>query len=142
MHPVVPCVQKLTFESVSAAKQEERQKTLDGLSSSFFEPCTESDNKVLDLSLSELVQRHNAGSLSTASILNAYGKKVVSAQKATNCLAGIMIQEALVPKVSAPSTGSDGTDIPEQPAKLLSGVPVSIKDYRYPRLRHYCWLFF
>ncbi|KAG2097013.1 amidase signature domain-containing protein [Suillus discolor] len=111
-----------------AAKQEERRKTLDGLPSSFFEPCTEPENKVLDLSLSELVQRHNAGSLSTASILNAYGKKVVSAQKATNCLTGIMIQEALVPKVPAPSTGSDGTDIPEQPAKLLSGVPVSIKD--------------
>ncbi|KAG1846121.1 amidase signature domain-containing protein [Suillus tomentosus] len=53
--------------------------------------------------------------------------------------ARIMIQEALVPKVPAPSTGSDGTDIPEQPAKLLSGVPVSIKDYRYRRLRHYCW---
>lgn len=111
-----------------AAKQGERQKTLDGLPSSFFEACTESDNKVLDLSLSELVQRHNAGSLSTASILNAYGKKVVSAQKATNCLTGVMIQEALVPKVPAPSTSSDGTDIPEQPAKLLSGVPVSIKD--------------
>jgi hypothetical protein len=40
-----------------------------------------------------------------------------------------MIQEALVPKVPAPSTGPDGTDIPEHPAKLLSGVPVSIKDY-------------
>ncbi|KAG2068532.1 amidase signature enzyme [Suillus decipiens] len=107
-----------------AAKQEERQRKLDELPSSFFEACTETDNEVLDLPLSELVQRHNAGSLSTASILNAYGKKVVLAQKTTNCLAGVMIQEALV---SPSPTGSDCTDIPERP-KPLSGVPVSIKD--------------
>ncbi|KAG1726398.1 amidase signature domain-containing protein [Suillus lakei] len=107
-----------------AAKQEERQRKLDELPSSFFEACTETDNKVLDLPLSELVQRHNAGLLSTASILNAYGKKVVSAQKATNCLAGVMIQEALVPKVPASPTGSDYTQRPTP----LSGVPVSIKD--------------
>ncbi|KAG2743155.1 amidase signature enzyme [Suillus brevipes Sb2] len=109
-----------------AAKQEERQKKLDGLPSSFFEICTETDNKVLDLPLSELVERHTAGSLSTASILNAYGKKAVSAQKATNCLAGVMIQEALVPTVTASPTGSDCTD--KRLAKPLSGVPVSIKD--------------
>jgi Asp-tRNA(Asn)/Glu-tRNA(Gln) amidotransferase A subunit family amidase len=81
------------------------------------------------LPLSDLVERHTAGSLSTASILNAYGKKVVSAQKATNCLAGVMIQEALIPKVPASPTGLDYTDIPERrPVKPLSGVPISIKD--------------
>lgn len=112
-----------------AAKQEERQKKLDGLPSSFFEICTETDNKVLDLPLSELVERHTAGSLSTASILSAYGKKVVSAQTATNCLAGVMIQEALISKVPASPTGLDYTGIPEQRlVKPLSGVPVSIKD--------------
>ncbi|KAG1729522.1 amidase signature domain-containing protein [Suillus paluster] len=109
-----------------ASKQEERQRKLDELPPSFFEACTETDNKVLDLSLSELVQCHNAGSLSTASILQAYGKKVVSAQKATNCLAGIMFQEALTLKVPDSPTGTDHTlTAPEQP---LSGVPVSIKD--------------
>ncbi|KAG2140696.1 amidase signature domain-containing protein [Suillus clintonianus] len=111
-----------------AAKQEERQRSLNELPPSFFEACTETDNKVLDLPLSELVQRHNAGSLSTASILNAYGKKVVSAQKATNCLAGIMIQEALIQKVPVSPTETDHTVIPEQRLTPLSGVPVSIKD--------------
>ncbi|KAG1871490.1 amidase signature domain-containing protein [Suillus subluteus] len=111
-----------------AAKQEERQRKLDELPSSFFETCTETDNKVLDLSLSELVRRHTEGSLSTASILNAYGKKVVSAQKTTNCLSGVMIQEALVPKDSASPSGSACTDIPEERSKPLSGVLVSIKE--------------
>lgn len=72
---------------------------------------------MLDLGLSELVQGHSTGSLTTASILLAYGRKVVSAQKATNCLAGVMIQEAL----SRKTTASPGRH-------LLSGVPVSIKD--------------
>ncbi|KAG0702173.1 amidase signature domain-containing protein [Suillus ampliporus] len=111
-----------------AAKQEERQRKLNELPSSFFEACTETDNKVLDLSLSDLVQRHNAGSLSTASILNAYGKKVVSAQKATNCLADVMLHEALTAKVPVSPTATDHTLTPEQRLTPLSGVPVSIKD--------------
>ncbi|KAJ8584610.1 amidase signature enzyme [Rhizopogon salebrosus TDB-379] len=102
-------------------KQEERQRKLDELPSSYFEASTEADDKVLDLSLSELVQRHSAGSLSTASILLAYGRKAVLAQKATNCLAGVMIQEALARKTPVSETGTDSLT-------PLSGVPVSIKD--------------
>ncbi|KAF9240451.1 amidase signature domain-containing protein [Melanogaster broomeanus] len=90
------------------AKQEERQRQLDALPPSYSESCSEEDNKVLDLSLSELVQRHEAGSLLTPAILQAYGKKVVSAQKATNCLAGVMLQQSMSSK--------------------SPGVPVSVKD--------------
>jgi Asp-tRNA(Asn)/Glu-tRNA(Gln) amidotransferase A subunit family amidase len=93
---------------------------LDELPTSYFEASTDADDKVLDLSLSELVERHSAGSLSTANILLAYGRKVVSAQKATNCLAGVMIQEALDRKIP------NGTD--HKVISTLSGVPVSIKD--------------
>ncbi|KIJ63821.1 hypothetical protein HYDPIDRAFT_168263 [Hydnomerulius pinastri MD-312] len=111
------------------AKQQERQRQLDALPHVYTEGCTEADNKVLDLSLGELVQRHEAGTLSTSTILQAYGKKVVSAQKATNCLAGIMLQDAMSSKPPGSPTNSDHTlhPLPER-RPLLSGVPVSIKD--------------
>ncbi|KIK90589.1 hypothetical protein PAXRUDRAFT_831564 [Paxillus rubicundulus Ve08.2h10] len=105
------------------AKQQERQRQLDALPITYTENCTEEDIKVLDLSLSELVQRHQAGSLSASAVLQAYGKKVVSAQKATNCLAGVMLRETLFSK--SPSIDSDQ---PHGHHRPLSGVPVSIKD--------------
>ncbi|KIJ15384.1 hypothetical protein PAXINDRAFT_11929 [Paxillus involutus ATCC 200175] len=106
-------------------KQQERQRHLDALPVPCTENCTEEDNKVLDLSLTELVQRHEAGSLSTSAILQSYGKKVVSAQKATNCLAGVMLREALSSK---PPVSSIDSDQSHEHHRLLSGVPVSIKD--------------
>jgi Asp-tRNA(Asn)/Glu-tRNA(Gln) amidotransferase A subunit family amidase len=116
MHVII-----ISHDVDSTIKQEERQRKLAELPSSYFEASTEADDKVLDLSLSELVQRHSAGSLSTASILLAYGRKAVLAQKATNCLAGVMIQEALARKTPVSETGTDSLT-------PLSGVPVSIKD--------------
>ncbi|KAF9220805.1 amidase signature enzyme [Gyrodon lividus] len=111
------------------AKQQERQRQLNALPSPYSESCSEEDNKVLDLSLSELVQRHEGGFLSTPAILQAYGKKVVSAQKATNCLAGVMLRESMSSNPPGSSTDSDHALSPHhKPRRLLSGVPVSIKD--------------
>ena len=100
---------------------------MDGLPSSYFAPCTEADDKVLDLPLAELVQRHSTGSLPTTSILLAYGRKAVSAQKATNCLTDVMIQEALGQKAPPSPVSADDT-VHSSERRLLSGVPVSIKD--------------
>ncbi|KAL4068445.1 amidase signature domain-containing protein [Scleroderma yunnanense] len=120
------------------AKQLERQNQLDALPSAYTEPCTEEDNKILDLSLTDLVHNHASGSLSTRSILQAYGKKVVAAQKATNCLAAVLIPDILdsdappqIPSTFHDSTSNTSdTDVssPVREKPLLSGVPVSIKD--------------
>jgi len=119
----------------SQAKQQERQSQLDALPSTFNEPCTEEDNKILNLSLTDLVHSHASGSLSTHTVLQAYGKKAVAAQKATNCLAAVLIPDILRSKSlpQIPSTFHDSTsDVdassPTREKLLLSGVPVSIKD--------------
>lgn len=111
----------------STAKQQERQRQLDALPPSFSEACTEEDNKIIDLSLRELVHRHDAGTLSTSAILEAYGKKAVSAQKASNCLAAVMLQDPVTSKPGSPTRSEQKSSTPE-PARLLSGVPVSLKD--------------
>ncbi|KAF8546041.1 amidase signature enzyme, partial [Imleria badia] len=112
-----------------AAKQQERQRQLDALPTSFSESCTEQDNKVIDLSLRELVHRHEAGTLSTSAILQAYSKKVVSAQKATNCLAAVMLQESMMLNSSGSSPMcSEQKSSTRKPARLLSDVLVSVKD--------------
>ncbi|KAF8547725.1 amidase signature enzyme [Imleria badia] len=111
-----------------AAKQQERQRQLDALPTSFSEGCTEQDNEILDLSLRELVHRHEAGTLSTPAILQAYGKKVVSAQKATNCLAAVMLQESMISNPSGSPTRSEQKSSTHPPARMLSGVLVSVKD--------------
>ncbi|KAI9457912.1 amidase signature domain-containing protein [Boletus coccyginus] len=111
-----------------AAKQQERQRQLDALPTSFSESCTEQDNKIIDLSLRELVHRHEAGTLSTSAILQAYGKKVVSAQKATNCLAAIMLQESTILKPPGSPTRGTRKSSTHESTHPLSGVCVSVKD--------------
>lgn len=77
----------------------------------------------------ELVQHHQAGTLSGSAILEAYGKKVVSAQKATNCLAAVTLQpEFTVSKPPESPTCSDHTSSTHEPIRSLSGVPISVKD--------------
>ncbi|KAH0834964.1 amidase signature domain-containing protein [Lanmaoa asiatica] len=110
------------------AKQQERRQQLDALPASFSEGCTEEDNKILDFSLRELVERHAAGTLSTSAILVAYGKKVVSAQKATNCLAAVTLQGSMTSKPLGSPTHSDHKSSTHEPPRPLSGVLVSVKD--------------
>lgn len=114
--------------ALSAAKQQEIRQQLDALPASFSESCTEEDNKILDSSLRELVQRHEAGTLSTAAILEAYGKKVVSAQKATNCLAAVTLQGPTTLKPPASPTRSDRKSGSYESTHPLSGVVVGVKD--------------
>ncbi|KAH7912629.1 amidase signature domain-containing protein [Hygrophoropsis aurantiaca] len=111
-----------------AIKQQQRQNQIDTLPPSYHETCTEDDKKVLDLSLSELVAQHHAGTLSTPTIVQAYGKKAIASQKATNCLTTIMIKEALSVKPPSSPTSSGHTTLDQQKQPPLSGVPVSLKD--------------
>ncbi|EGO03337.1 hypothetical protein SERLA73DRAFT_83265 [Serpula lacrymans var. lacrymans S7.3] len=113
------------------AKQEERQAKINSLPSNYFSDCTEDDRKLLDLSLTQLVSQNKAGSITPSQILQAYGKKVVLAQKATNCLTTVMIQEAISNNVEKPSRASTPERSYTGPAKgilPLAGVPVSLKD--------------
>lgn len=62
----------------------------------------------------------------TSAILEAYGKKVVSAQKATNCITAVTLQGSTTLKSPAsPTHHKSGT---HEPIHLLSGVLVSVKD--------------
>ncbi|KAI6038345.1 amidase signature domain-containing protein [Pisolithus marmoratus] len=117
----------------SQAKQQERQRQFDALPSSYHDACTEQDVKILDLSLSDLAHAHASSSISTSAVLEAYGKKVVAAQKASNCIAAVLIPDIL--HSSAPQLFlSTTTDVASSQSSLLkekhllSGVPVSIKD--------------
>lgn len=133
--PFVLCRPFPVSRDDSEAKQRELQQSLDALPPAYGQPCTEEDNKVLDLSLSDLVQAHGSGTLSTVSIMQAYGKKAVAAQKRTNCLAAVMMPNILdtagPPRLLSASLAdrpANGSATSEHKTPLLSGVPISIKD--------------
>ncbi|KZT70501.1 amidase signature enzyme [Daedalea quercina L-15889] len=97
-----------------AQKQQElgyKRRTLPPI---YTEPLTDDDQKILALSLSQVVSECNAHTISPEAVLHAYGKRTLIAQDATNCLSDIMIRQA----ESRPPTR-------EGP---LAGVVVSIKD--------------
>lgn len=135
----------LTFYRVSPRSeifQARRQAKLDELAPTFDVPLTEAESKIHSLTLSELVDRHQAGTLSSQDVIYTYGKKAFAAQKATNCLSDIMLHDLLPPKghvalngngdcnghadtarsVASTDTVTDDADHP------LSGVVISIKD--------------
>ena len=128
MRPLKTFYHDRSLTHFSTAKQQERQRQLDALPASFSESCTEQDHEILDLSLRELVYSHETGVLSTSAILQAYGKKLVSAQKATNCLAAVILQESLNSNALQSPTRDEQRSSTHKPAHLLSGVLVSLKD--------------
>lgn len=75
--------------------------------------ATKEDAEILRLSLVELTERCTDGELAPKAILDAYGKRCLAAHARTNCLADLMLDEAL--RSYAPN-------------RPLSGVPVSLKD--------------
>ncbi|CAL1709136.1 unnamed protein product [Somion occarium] len=98
---------------VSAKKQQDRAEKIARLTPKYSAPLTEEDQRILGLSLTQLVGECNDGAINPSSILSAHGKKCLAAQESTNCLTDFMFEEGLS-KVT--------TNRP------LSGVPVSIKD--------------
>lgn len=154
MRPGRHLIQNITDLFCSATFQQRRQAKLDELAPTLDVPLTESESKIHSLSLSELVDRHQAGSVSSQDVIYTYGKKAFAAHKATNCLSDIMIHDLLPPTghvalngngdayrptkengyanghadlSPSPSVSSVDT-FAEDSEHPLSGVPVSIKD--------------
>ncbi|KAF9071802.1 amidase signature domain-containing protein [Rhodocollybia butyracea] len=119
------------FETVCAFKQEQRQASVEAASELFSSPLTASEEKLHALPISELVSGCKSGDISPSEIISAYGKKALVAQRDTNCIAELMINEAIT-SVSAVSWGST-VDTDSYASDLVSdrpllGVPLSVKD--------------
>lgn len=102
----------------SLRKQQERRAKLATLPAVYCAPSSDSDAKILALSLSQIVDACEDGSLAPTHVLQAYGKRCVAAHEATNCLADVFFEEA-ERGAAAPSSSA---------RRPLHGVPVSVKD--------------
>ncbi|KAI0711176.1 amidase signature enzyme [Cerioporus squamosus] len=98
-------------------KQEELRAKLSTLPAVYYSPSAEADGKILALSLSQIVDACEDGSLAPTRVLQAYGKRCVAAHEATNCLADVFFEEA-----------ERSAAAPLSSHRPLHGVPVSIKD--------------
>ena len=82
-------------------------------------PLTETDTKILGLSLSQLVSTcEQRSAIGLLDVLEAYGKRCLLANDSTNCIADIFLDEAAASTSSAPPSSN----------RSLLGVPVSIKE--------------
>lgn len=97
----------------SARKQRDRADKIAHYSAQYATPLTDKDSEIFKLSVSDIAQACSNNELSPNAILDAYGKQCLAAQNATNCLADLMFDEALIAYA---------------PNRPLSGVPVSLKD--------------
>ncbi|CCM04743.1 uncharacterized protein FIBRA_06933 [Fibroporia radiculosa] len=97
-----------------ARKQQELRTKRQLLPTVYSQPLTDDDQKILGLSLSQVVDECNATAIAPSAVLQTYTKRSLLAQDATNCLADFMISE--VEKRSVPLQ------------RPLTGVVVSLKD--------------
>lgn len=103
-------------DTISQAKQHERQQRIQSLPAAYRSPLTHADNELLSLTVSEVVIRVRAGTLDPSDTLKAYGKKAIRAQEDTNCLTEVMLDQA---ELWAKQCNKEGP---------LAGMPVSLKD--------------
>ncbi len=101
----------------SLRKQEELRAKLSTLPAVYYSPSAEADAKILALSLSQIVDACEDGSLAPTRVLEAYGKRCVAAHEATNCLADVFFEEA-----------ERSAAAPLSSQRPLHGVPVTVKD--------------
>ncbi|PPQ78251.1 hypothetical protein CVT25_011710 [Psilocybe cyanescens] len=114
-----------------AWKQNERQSKIASLPAIYSTPLSSSEEKIHALSISQLVSQCQSGTIAPSAIMMAYAKKTLLAQQATNCVADIMFEEALlIPPVAnwAPGVDSESVNDDAIRERSLLGVPVSIKD--------------
>ena len=97
----------------SAKKQQRIADQVASCAPLYDQPLAAEDLRVLSLSLAELVDECNSQQVAPSTILTAYAKRCIAAHAATNCLADLMFDEAMMSYA---------------PNRPLSGVPVSIKD--------------
>ncbi|KAF4581708.1 hypothetical protein EYR40_002724 [Pleurotus pulmonarius] len=113
-----------------AWKQQERLGKIQSLPSAFFQPLSHHEEKIHNLSLSQIVSKCTAGLLSPAEVMMTFGKKTLSAQQSTNCLSDVRVLQALLDLKSVAREQTCGltdsaTSVDGRP---LLGVPISIKD--------------
>ncbi|KAK0192403.1 amidase signature domain-containing protein [Armillaria mellea] len=106
-----------------AWKRDDRQRKLDALPVAYSEPLTPAEEKIHALPLAALVTQCRSGLLNPADVMQAYAKKMLVAQKESNCITDIMLTRALEsPSLAHCGPGADSDSRP------LLGVPVSVKD--------------
>lgn len=112
-------------------KRQERERHIRFLSSSHPAPLTPVEHKLHAYSISEIVTKCQSGDLAPEEILRVYTKKVLQAQKETNCVSEILVSDSALNSTSldsnVPSDRDSGTTASTRHRPLL-GVPVSIKD--------------
>ena len=117
----------------SAWKQQERQSKIDSLPPVYSSPLSLSEQKIHALSISQIVSQCRSGLLAPSTVMLAYAKKALLAQRSTNCVTDIMFDEALaIPSVAnwGPGVDSDTSINDSTREHSLLGVPVSIKGTR------------
>ncbi|PPR06981.1 hypothetical protein CVT26_004252 [Gymnopilus dilepis] len=110
----------------SAYKQMEMEHKINSLCANYSTPLSLAEERVLGLSISELVTGCRSGALQPASILEPYLKKALLCHQATNCLSDLMFENALDDPLFADCTPRYKGGAANQPGLL--GIPVSIKD--------------
>ncbi|KAF7300529.1 Amidase domain-containing protein [Mycena chlorophos] len=118
-----------------AAKRRQRQAQIDAsntlLSSLPVSISPARELKIHALPLSQIVAECSVGALSPKEVLAVYGKKTLEAQRRTNCVSDLLLDEALRDAealdcdLETSDAGSSSAALREYP---LLGVPVSIKD--------------
>ncbi|KAF7430255.1 hypothetical protein PC9H_005957 [Pleurotus ostreatus] len=113
-----------------AWKQQERLGKIQSLPSAFFQPLSHHEEKIHSLSLSQIVSKCTASTLSPAEVMMAFGKKTLSAQQSTNCLSDVRVLQALLDlkSVAREQTYGLSDSATSVHARPLLGVPISIKD--------------
>ncbi|KAJ7599180.1 amidase signature domain-containing protein [Mycena floridula] len=110
-------------------KQEERSRHIRFLSLSHSTALGPVEQKLHAYTIPELVSSCRSGDVTPEEILRVYTKKVLKAQKDTNCIADILVEDAL--KTSSLVNWEPSSDVdsgPQVRSRPLLGVPVSLKD--------------
>ncbi|SJL11481.1 related to amidase (acetamidase) [Armillaria ostoyae] len=111
-----------------AWKRDDRQRKIDALPVTYKEPLTPAEEKIHALPLATLVTQCRSGLLNPADVMQAYAKKMLVAQKESNCITDIMVNHALEsPSLAHCGPGAD-SDTRAEDSRPLLGVPVSVKD--------------
>lgn len=97
------------------------------LSASYSAPLTSDEEKIHALSLATLVRQCRSGALGPSDVMRAYAKKVFVAQKESNCVSDVLVEEALSSALSQWGPGQDTDSDRVCHQRPLLGVPISVK---------------
>lgn len=114
----------------STLNQQERQRHTQFLLKSHSAALTPVEQKLHAYTISELVSKCRSGDVTPEEILKVYTTKTLQAQKETNCVTDILVEDALNTSSLAnwgPAADSDSGTSDAIHGRPLLGVPVSLK---------------